>query len=141
MQHMSHEGEAATAIGPQLLAELSRRAWEAKDSARVLGATRVGCAVVADTGDIYAGCNVEHRFRSHDIHAETNALSSLVAGGSSACSVVLVVATREKFTPCGACLDWIFEIGGPACLVGFQGESKGEVSWFRADELMPHYPR
>jgi cytidine deaminase len=137
---VSRESFAVPEITPQVLAELSKSAWLANASARILGATRVGCAVLANTGDVYAGCNVEHRFRSHDIHAETNALSSLVAGAASSCSVVLVVAERQKFTPCGACLDWIFEIGGPACYVGFQAEPEGPVSWFLANELMPHYP-
>lgn len=127
-------------ITPQEVAKLSNIAWAANASARILGATRVGCAALADTGDVYAGCNVEHRFRSHDIHAETNALSSLIAGGASSCSVVLVVASRSKFTPCGACLDWIFEIGGPECRVGFQPAPHDRISWWRAEELMPHYP-
>lgn len=138
---MSSECGAAPDIAPQVLVDLSKRAWLANASARILGATRVGCAVLANTGDVYAGCNVEHQFRSHDIHAETNALSSLVAGGASSCSVILVVAHRQKFTPCGACLDWIFEIGGPTCHVGFQADIDGNVSWFLAEELMPHYPR
>lgn len=121
-------------------ARLSTAAWEARANARVLGPTRVGCAVLAGDGATYRGCNVEHRFRSHDIHAETNALSSLVAGGGTSCSHVLVVAERDKFTPCGACMDWIFEIGGPACMVGFQHAPGGQVTWFSAAELMPHYP-
>lgn len=120
---------------------LIEAAWQARESARVLGKTKVGCAALADTDRIYAGCNVEHRFRSHDIHAETNALSSLVAAGASSCAVVLVVAEREKFTPCGACMDWIFEIGGSECLVGFHADRNSpDVRWHYADELMPHYP-
>lgn len=127
-------------IAPRLLARLSETAWHANASARILGATRVGCAVLADTGEVYAGCNVEHKFRSHDIHAETNAISSLVAGGATSCQVVLVVAGRARFTPCGACLDWIFEIGGAGCFVGFQAAPEATILWYRADELMPHYP-
>ena len=33
---------------------------------------------------------------------------------------IVIVADRTKFTPCGGCLDWIFEFGGPACKVGYQ---------------------
>lgn len=137
---MPTEQRTAPDIAPQLLARLSETAWRAHASARILGATRVGCAVLADTGEVYAGCNVEHKFRSHDIHAETNAISSLVAGGATSCQLVLVVASRARFTPCGACLDWIFEIGGAECLVGFQASPETSISWYKADELMPHYP-
>lgn len=131
---------AAAPVPQDSTAGLSTAAWEARANARVLGTTRVGCAVLAGDGSIYRGCNAEHRFRSHDIHAETNALSSLVAGGATSCSHVLVVAERVKFTPCGACMDWIFEIGGPACMVGFQHALGAEIIWFSAAELMPHYP-
>ena len=120
---------------------MSETAWTARGSARILGATRVGCAALSDDGVIYAGCNVEHQFRSHDIHAEPNALSSLVAAGGKACVAVLIVAEREKFTPCGSCMDWIFEIGGPDCQVGFQPRRRETVTWYSAAELMPHYPR
>ena len=137
---MSSEHETAPDISSEVLAELSANAWLANSRARILGSTRVGAAALADTGEIYTGCNVEHRFRSHDIHAETNALSSLMAGGALSCTIVLVVAARRKFTPCGACLDWIFEIGGPDCHVGFQSDKDGAVLWFLASQLMPHYP-
>lgn len=123
-----------------MLTRLSTSAWKARESARILGATKVGCAALADTGKIYAGCNVEHRFRSHDIHAETNALSSLVAAGATSCSAVLVVAERQNFTPCGSCLDWIFEIGGQGCQVGFQSNPQFPATWYQARQLMPHYP-
>lgn len=123
-----------------LIAALSTSAWEARENARVHGPTRVGCAALTGDDAIYPGCNVEHRFRSHDIHAETNALASLVAGGGTSCSRLLVVAERDNFTPCGACLDWIFEIGGPTCMIGFQRAPGGSITWFSAAELMPHYP-
>lgn len=123
-----------------VLARMIETAWLARSRARVIGPTQVGCAVLADTGDVYGGCNVEHRFRSHDIHAETNALSTLVAGGADSCWAVLVAAERSHFTPCGACLDWIFEIGGGECRVGFQSTRDGDTTWFRAAQLMPHYP-
>lgn len=119
---------------------LSDAAWTARDYAKVHGPTRVGCGVLADDGRIYSGCNIEHRFRSHDIHAEVNAVSSLVAGGSSGLRAVLIAAERERFTPCGSCLDWIFELGGAECLV-ISERSRGVPSHEHfAGDLMPYYP-
>lgn len=119
---------------------LSSAAWKARSHARILGATAVGCAALTDGGEIYTGCNVEHRFRSHDIHAETNTLGNLVAAGGATCVRILVVAERDNFTPCGSCLDWVFEIGGPDCQVGFQASTAANITWWAASDLMPFYP-
>jgi cytidine deaminase len=119
---------------------LSQSAWAARERARIIGKTAVGCAVLDENGSVFIGCNIEHRFRSHDIHAEVAALSGLVAGGGARPIAVLIAARRERFTPCGACLDWIFELGGPECVVVIQREPEGEPSWYTALELMPHYP-
>jgi cytidine deaminase len=119
---------------------MASSAWAVRARARVLGATKVGCAVLSSTGNIWSGCNVEHRYRSHDVHAEVNALSNLIAQGDSQAVAALVVAERPKFTPCGSCMDWIFEVGGPECWVGFQPEPDAPITWYQAAELMPHYP-
>jgi cytidine deaminase len=119
---------------------LSRLAWGARDFAHVYGKTRVGAAVVSAKGGFFTGCNVEHRFRSHDVHAEVSALTSMIAAGDTAAIAVVVATERERFTPCGACLDWIFELGGPACIVAFESTPGSRVTIHRADELMPYYP-
>jgi cytidine deaminase len=106
----------------------------------VFGPTRVGCAALASTGSIFIGCNVEHRFRSHDVHAEVNAISSMVAAGHHELVAILIVAMRDRFTPCGACMDWIFQFGGLECQVGYQREPTGEIIVHLANELMPYYP-
>ncbi len=119
---------------------LGELAWQVREAARVHGPTRVGAAVLTAGGETFTGCNVEHRFRSHDVHAEVNALTTMAAAGAGPAVALLIVAERERFTPCGSCVDWIFELGGPECLVGFQPRPGGLVAWLRADELMPHYP-
>lgn len=91
-------------------------------------------------GGVFSGCNVEHRFRSHDVHAEVNALTTMIAAGHSSARAVLIAAERNRFTPCGACLDWIFELGGDDCIVAFQGKRGAPVDALTAAELMPHYP-
>jgi cytidine deaminase len=120
--------------------ELAAAAWAAREHAHLVGATRVGAAVLDDAGRIHPGCNVEHRFRSHDIHAEVNAIASMVTSGGHRLRAILVAADREFFTPCGSCLDWIFELGGPDCVVGVQRSPSGRVRTWKASELMPHYP-
>ncbi|ART68174.1 hypothetical protein BTO20_05855 [Mycobacterium dioxanotrophicus] len=123
-----------------MITVLSDAAWGARENAHLHGKTAVGAAALSAQGNMYSGCNVEHRFRAHDVHAEVNALTSMTAAGDGPAVAIVIAAARERFTPCGSCLDWIFELGGPDCLVSFQGQPGGPVETLRADELMPHYP-
>jgi cytidine deaminase len=123
------------------LHRLQQAAWEVREHSRLLGTTAVGCSVLTARGSIYVGCNVEHQFRSHDVHAEVNALSSMVAAGDSPALALFVAAERERFTPCGACLDWIFELGGPQCHVWVHSDRNAQPIAYTAHELMPVYPR
>ncbi|MEU0077285.1 cytidine deaminase family protein [Micromonospora aurantiaca] len=127
-----------TAALPPL--ELTSFAWRARENARVLGKTMVGAAVLADNGIVYPGCNVEHKFRSHDVHAEVNALTSMITGGGIRAVAIAIASTREHFTPCGSCMDWIFELGGPQCRV-YIANSEGRIAFEHlARTLMPFYP-
>lgn len=119
---------------------LAATAWSVRERSRLIGKTPVGCAVLGDDGAIHAGCNVEHKFRSHDIHAEVNALSTMIAAGAGRAVAVFIAADRERFTPCGACLDWIFELGGEDCIVFVQRDRDAPPMRYEARMLMPFYP-
>lgn len=139
---MSAASSPVDGLSPQVpWRDLSSAAWRVRRNARIYGPTQVGAAVLSETGRIYFGCNMEHRFRSHDVHAEVSALSAMVASGGERAKALLVAAERDRFTPCGGCLDWIFELGGPECLVAFQSQPDARVEILFARELMPHYPQ
>jgi len=120
--------------------ELSKKAWDVRENAYLIGKTKVGCALYANNKNYYVGCNIEHKFRCHDIHAEINAISSMIASGTKKFRYILIVAQRSNFTPCGSCMDWIMQHGGDNCLVGFQSDKEGIIKKYSAKELMPHYP-
>jgi cytidine deaminase len=124
----------------QQCAHLAELAWAVRENSHLLGKTAVGAAVLTCQGAIFAGCNVEHVFRSHDVHAEVNAIGSMVAAGQKHLAAIFVAAERERFTPCGACMDWIMQFGGNDCIVAWQSSRDGEIQVFRARELMPFYP-
>jgi len=84
---------------------------------------------------------VEHMFRSHDVHAEVNAITSMVAAGYKRMVAVVVAAERERFTPCGACMDWVFQFGGGECVVASQSAHRKPLVRYTAAQLMPYYPR
>ncbi len=119
---------------------LELMAWKVREHSRILGKTKVGCALLSVEGNFYNGCNIEHKFRSHDIHAEINAISSMIAGGDKKIDTILIAADRESFTPCGSCMDWIFEMGGSGVQVLFHRKD-GVTSRYTAGELMPFYPK
>jgi cytidine deaminase len=124
----------------EILQRLARKAWAVRRNAFVIGNTKVGCALSSSSGNIYFGCNVEHKYRCHDVHAEVNALTAMVAAGESSVEIIVIVAEREKFTPCGGCMDWIMQFGGKNAVVAFQNVEDGDFTVFTANELMPHYP-
>lgn len=118
---------------------MANTAWDYRNNARILGKTKVGAAVYS-SGKVFGGCNIEHQFRSHDIHAEISAISAMISSGYQKLDAIIIVAERNKFTPCGGCLDWIFEFGGSTCLVGYQTNKEGKITTFEAKKLMPYYP-
>lgn len=122
------------------LEQLSREAWKVRERAWILGRTKVGAALLAEDGNVYTGCNVEQYFRSHDIHAEVNAIGNMIAQGAKRFDAILIAAECKRFTPCGACLDWIFQFGGADCVVAFQPAPDASIERFSASDLMPHYP-
>jgi cytidine deaminase len=122
------------------LKELAEAAWQVRGNAHVFGNTRVGAAIITSDRKVFVGCNVEHRFRCHDVHAEVNAITNMVSAGHIDLVAIVIVAERERFTPCGGCMDWIYQFGGSSCLIGYQSMRDGEIKILSADELMPYYP-
>lgn len=121
--------------------KLLNAAWLVRERAHVIGPTRVGCAVLASNSELFVGCNVEHRFRSHDVHAEVNAIGNMISQiGTSEIRALAVAAEREHFTPCGSCMDWILQFAAEDCLVFAQSKVDGPVKTYKVSELMPYYP-
>lgn len=121
--------------------KLSIAAWKCREAACISGTTKVGAALLTPDKSIFSGCNIQHYYCNHDIHAEVNAISTMVASGYRLLYGILIVAEREQFTPCGSCMDWIFQFGGASCCVGVQANKNGRIKIFQSAELMPYYPK
>jgi len=137
---MNRTPEFVALLSDRQLAELAREAWKVREHAFILGNTRVGAALRSNDGRVFVGCNVEHKFRSHDVHAEVNAIATMVAGGPKEFHAIVIVAARQRFTPCGGCMDWIMQFGGPDCRVAFHSDPEESLAVYRAHDLMPFYP-
>jgi homotetrameric cytidine deaminase len=71
---------------------------------------RVGAAVRAPSGAIYAGANVENAAYPQGQCAESSAIGALVTAGETAITAVAVVAERaDRCPPCGGCRQRLAE--------------------------------
>lgn len=69
---------------------------------------RVGAALLASDGTVYTGCNVESASYGMTICAERTALVKAISEGQRSFDLV-VVATENGGSPCGACRQLLFE--------------------------------
>ncbi|MBT9382609.1 cytidine deaminase [Pseudooceanicola sp. CBS1P-1] len=75
---------------------------------------KVGAAVRAVSGTIYAGCNVENIAYPEGTCAEAGAIAAMVAAGETELTEVLVIADSPTPTPpCGGCRQKLVEFGKP----------------------------
>lgn len=76
---------------------------------------RVGAAILAADGRIFAGCNVENASYSLTNCAERTAMCKAVSDGVQAIiAVVIYTPTAAATAPCGACRQVLSEFGPQA---------------------------
>ncbi len=84
---------------------------------------QVGAAVLAASGAVFAGCNVENASYGLAICAERNAIAAAVAAGDSRLVAIVVVTDADPpWSPCGACRQVLAEFGDfPVALADLTG--------------------
>jgi len=71
---------------------------------------KVGAAIRAASGKIYAGCNVENVAYPEGTCAEAGAIAAMVAGGDTEIAEISVIAdSPQPISPCGGCRQKIAE--------------------------------
>ena len=79
---------------------------------------RVGAAVLAEQGEVIAGCNVENASYGLTCCAERATLFSAVAAGKrNLRALLLYTPTPQRYTPCGACRQVIAELAPQAKVI------------------------
>ena len=70
----------------------------------------VGAVIKAESGRLYAGCNVENASYPAGSCAEQGAISAMVLGGDSKIQEMVVMGNGENLvSPCGSCRQRIRE--------------------------------
>ena len=77
----------------------------------------VGAAILTDSGQIFAGCNVENAAYPCGTCAEAGAISAMIARGERHIKVVLILADTTCILPCGNCLQKIAEFGSAQTII------------------------
>ena len=86
---------------------------------------RVGTAVLAGSGKIYAGCNVENASYGLCNCAERTAIFTAASAGERTLKAVVVFTpTPTPTMPCGACRQVINEFGPQAAVIGICNSTK-----------------
>ena len=97
---------------------------------------KVGAALMAASGKIYAGCNVENVAYPEGTCAEAGAIAAMVAAGETGFTDIAVIAdSPDPVTPCGGCRQKLFEFAAPGAMVTLASMSGKETRMTVADLL------
>ena len=136
-----HERISESTALPGASAQLVRQAREAAQSAYApYSGFRVGAVVLAASGAIYRGANVENASYGLGICAERVALAAARVAGETELTAIAVACVDAPADgpaagrlPCGACRQWIAELAPQARIF-----IAGVEDSFGIDELLPN---
>lgn len=117
--------------------ELVARAIQARNRAIApRSGFKVGAALLAVSGRVYEGCNIENHTLNLGLCAERVALmSALAAGDRQFEALALAAEWKEPVTPCGACRQLLWEFAGDLTILAKNLNGKCEI--FSLADLLP----
>jgi cytidine deaminase len=102
---------------------------------------KVGAALLARSGKVYVGCNIENGAYSPTMCAERVALGSALAAGEQPGSFTAIAVVGDQThptSPCGVCRQVLYELA-PGCTVVMEpppDKGKGRLV-MTVEELLP----
>lgn len=96
----------------------------------------VGAAVLTESGEVFAGCNIENASYGASMCAERIAIFTAVAAGArQAIAIAIYTPTPVPTMPCGLCRQVLIEFG-PSAAVHCACDGPGLLT-LDAGELLP----
>ena len=115
--------------------DLIAKAMEAREKAHApYSDFAVGAALLARSGRVYTGCNVENASYGLSICAERTAVFKAVSEGERDFEAIAVV-TENGVPPCGACRQVLMEFGEDIQVI--VADEAGGYRVFSLQELLP----
>ena len=97
---------------------------------------RVGAALLAKTGEIYTGCNIENVSYSLTNCAERTAIFKAISEGEQNFEALLLLTdTEDLISPCGACRQVIREFGDDITIL--MANLDGDIKKINISDLLP----
>jgi cytidine deaminase len=94
----------------------------------------VGAALLAASGNVYSGCNVENASYGLTICAERTAMCKAICAGEREFEAIAVV-TENGGSPCGACRQFLAEFSPDMRVL--VADAEGNYRTFALTELLP----
>lgn len=132
-------------LSKKLLDELLANAAEAmRNSYSPYSKFKVGAALLAKSGKIYKGTNIENASYGLTICAERSAIFSAVTAGEREFEALAIVFSQKDLgplsTPCGACRQVMAEFSSPDMPIYTADLSTGKPSRIVRKKLKDFYP-
>ena len=121
----------------KLLMDMAKEA--SKKSYSPFSRFAVGASVLAKSGKIYTGCNIENSSFGMTICAERCAIFKAVSEGEREISAVAIYSPNaDDCNPCGACRQVMFEFQDEEKSVEIITENMGNLVVRKLDEYLPY---
>ena len=133
---MTARRRRAPAAGP--VAALVSLATDAREKAHApFSKFKVGAALLASSGEIVTGCNIENASYGLTLCAERVAVFKAVSEGFRDFEAIAVVADSQRPTaPCGPCRQILWEFCGDIWV--HMEDLKGRSRTMKMSEILPH---
>ncbi|MDR0617692.1 MAG: cytidine deaminase [Endomicrobium sp.] len=117
--------------------QIIKKAYEAsKYSYSPYSNFAVGSAVLAGSGKIYLGTNIENVSYGLTNCAERSALFNAFSNGEKQVKAIVIWTPLSKVFPCGACCQVILELANNSDIIIKAGKDSFKI--FKITDLLPH---
>lgn len=119
--------------------ELMKKAKEAMDKAYApYSGFRVGAALIAGSGNVYTGANIENISFGATNCAERTAVFKAVSEGERKLKKIAIASDSEDYIhPCGICRQVLAEFGDRSLKI-LCSNKKGDYREYTLEELLPN---